>query len=115
MTNSLCSASLVWTGYARRSWRTSPLRRAARTVILASHRCSVSQSNDLDGLTSSINRRRCTIKIKLLGFSKFLYHCFLESVSLFTISNLLYIFAIISEFCLGAKIGDARLWEQKLV
>ena len=29
-------------------WRTSPLRRAARTVILAS------QSNDLDGLTSSI-------------------------------------------------------------
>ena len=59
--------------------------------------------------------RGCTIKIKLLGFSKFLYHCFLESVSLFTVSNLFYLFGIISEFRLGAKIGDARLWEQKYV
>ena len=42
-----------------------------------------------------------------------LYYCFLESVSLFTILNLLYLFGIISEFRLGAKIGDARLWEQK--
>ena len=61
------------------------------------------------------NVRGCTIKIKLLGFSKFLYHCFQESVSLFTVSNLLYLLGIISEFRLGAKIGDARLWEQKYV
>ena len=40
------------------------------------------------------NGRRCMIKIKLLGFSKFVYHCFLESVSLFTISNLLYLLLI---------------------
>ena len=57
------------------------------------------------------NSRRCTIKIKLLGFLNFLHHCFLESVSFFTVSNLLYLFEIISEFRLGAKIGDARLWE----
>ena len=62
-----------------------------------------------------IYTRRCTIKIKLLGFSKFLYHRFLESVSILTISNFLYLFGIISEFRLGAKIGDARLWEQNCV
>ena len=32
-------------------WRTSPLRRAAQTIILASH------SNDLDGLASSITNQ----------------------------------------------------------
>ena len=59
--------------------------------------------------------RGCTIKINLLGFSKFLYHCFLETVRIFTVPNLSYLFGIISEFRLGAKIGDARLWEQKYV
>ena len=57
----------------------------------------------------------CTIKINLLGFSKFLYHCFLKTVRIFTVPNLSYLFGIISEFRLGAKIGDARLWEQKYV
>ena len=62
-----------------------------------------------------VGNRRCTIKIKLLGFSKFLYHCFLETVRIFTVPNLSYLFGIISEFRQGAKIGDARLWEQKYV
>ena len=59
--------------------------------------------------------RGCTIKINLLGFSKFVYHCFLETVRIFTVSNFLYLFGIIREFRLDAKIGDARLWEQKYV
>ena len=58
--------------------------------------------------------RGCTIKINLLGFSKFVYHCFLETVRIFTVPNLSYLFGIISEFRLGAKIGDARLWERNL-
>ena len=53
--------------------------------------------------------RGCTIKINLFGFSKFLYHCFLETVRIFTVPNLSYLYGIISEFRLGAKIGDARL------
>ena len=51
----------------------------------------------------------CTIKINLLGFSKFLYHCFLETVRIFTIPNLSYLFGIISEFRLGAIFDGARL------
>jgi len=45
--------------------------------------------------------RGCTIKINLLGF-KNLYHCFLETVRIFAIPNLLYLFEKISEFRLGA-------------
>ena len=53
--------------------------------------------------------RECTIKINLLGFSKFLYHCFLETVRIFTVPNLLYLFGMISEFRLGAIFDGARL------
>ena len=42
--------------------------------------------------------RGCTIKINLLGFSKFLYHCFLETVGIFTVPNLFYLFGMISEY-----------------
>ena len=52
-------------------------------------------------------------KINLLGFSKFLNHYFLESVSLLTIPNLSYLFEIIIKFCLGAIFDDARLLKQK--
>ena len=54
----------------------------------------------------------CTIKINLLGFSKFLYHCFLESVGIFTVTNLFYLFGMISEYRLGAIFDGARLLEQ---
>ena len=54
----------------------------------------------------------CTIKINLLGSSKCLYHCFLETVRIFTVPNLLYFFGIISEFRLCAVFDGARLLEQ---
>ena len=54
----------------------------------------------------------CTIKINLLGFSKFLYHCFLETVGIFTVPNLFYLFGMISEYRLGAIFDGARLLEQ---
>ena len=50
----------------------------------------------------------CTIKINLLGFSKCLYHCFLETVRIFTVPNLSYLFGIISEFRLGAIFDLVR-------
>ena len=58
--------------------------------------------------------RGCTIKINLLGFSKFLYHCFLETVRIFTVPNFSYLFGIISEFRIGAIFDGARLKQAKL-
>ena len=56
--------------------------------------------------------RGCTIKINLLGFSKFLYHCFLETVGIFTVPNFKNLFGMISEYRLGAIFDGARLFKQ---
>ena len=66
-----------------------------------------------DYVVRGVNKcKGCTIKINLLGFSKFLYHCFLETVRIFTVPNLSYLFGIISEFRLCAAFDGARLLEQ---
>ena len=53
------------------------------------------------------NKVAWIFKIFVLLFSR-------ECDCFFTISNLLCLLGIMSEFgLLGAKIGDARLWEQK--
>ena len=89
-------------------------RKAAHATSKKFRRVSVTFVIVLDQVRGRSHiTRGCTIKINLLGFSKFLYHCFLETVRIFTVPNLSNLFGIISEFRLGAKIGDARLWEQK--
>ena len=50
-------------------------------------------------------------KNKLALIFKCLYHCILENMSLFTISNLVYRFEMISEFRLYSIFEDAKLFE----
>ena len=62
--------------------------------------------------TGWVFSKGCTIKVNLLRFSKFLYHCFLETVGIFTVPNLFYLFGMISEYRIGAILDGARLLEQ---